>query len=145
MMTYMNIDLVSVCVAALAAWILGFIYYTVLSGPWLAAMGKTKDEACENKSYVPFAVALLASFVTAYVLAGLLNHVVPGNITVKNGVISAAYVWLGFILPPMAVNNTFGMRKPAVTVIDALYWLLALALQGAVLGAFASGMIKIPM
>ena len=52
-------------------------------------------------------------------MAGLISHLGPGPFTVRNGLISAAFVWLGFVVTTMAVNNAFSGRKAALTVIDS--------------------------
>jgi hypothetical protein len=143
-MEFTNIDYYSVAAAALAAWVLGFIYYSLVSNAWLEAMGTTKEEMCGDKSKAPLVLALVAAAVMAYVLAALLDSGAAGPVDPRSGAMAGAIVWVGFVLPSMAVNNTFAIRTAMLTVIDGIYWLLALALEGAVLGAFASGMIKLP-
>jgi hypothetical protein len=76
----------------------------------------------------------VAELIMAWVLAGLLGHL--GGATVKNGVISGAFCWLGFVVTTVATNNAFGQRKIMLTVIDAGYWLAVLVLMGAIIGAF---------
>jgi hypothetical protein len=70
----------------------------------------------------------------AWMLAGVLGHL--GQVTIRNGVISAAFLWFGFVLTTMAVNYSFGRRPLKLLAIDAGHWLLVLVLLGAVLGAF---------
>lgn len=147
-MTFEGVNYLHVLIAAVATWALGFAYYTAFSGPWLAAQGRTKadmDEFCKGQSglakFLPLVVVLVGAAVMSWVLAGLLAHLGPGQITLKNGVVSGAYCWLGFIVPPMAINNMFSMRSVKLTVIDSIYWLIALVVQGALIGGLASGFI----
>ena len=49
----------------------------------------------------------------AWVLAGGIGHLGPGQVTLKNGVISALFMWVGFVITTLAVNNAFGQRKAA--------------------------------
>ena len=72
----------------------------------------------------------------AWVLAGLLSHLGPGQTTVWNGIVSAAFVWLGFVATTIAVNNMFSYRKPKLSVIDSGHWLVVLIVMGAIIGAF---------
>jgi len=69
-------------------------------------------------------------------LSGLMGHLGAqlGPLTVRSGIISGALVWLGFVITTIAVNNAFQRRKAMLTVIDGGHWLLALIVQGAVLG-----------
>ena len=50
--------------------------------------------------------------------------------------IAAAFIWFGFVITTLAVNNTFGMRRPKLILIDGGHWLAALLLMGAVIGAW---------
>jgi hypothetical protein len=68
------------------------------------------------------------------VLAGVIGHM--GAITVRSGLISGAFVWLGFVITTLSVNYGFGGRKPMLTVIDGAHWLGVLLVMGAVIGAF---------
>ena len=43
-MNLAHANLVSILVAAVAAWIFGGIYYTALSKPWMAAQGQTLEQ-----------------------------------------------------------------------------------------------------
>jgi len=70
----------------------------------------------------------------AWMLAGVLGHL--GDLSFKNGVISAAFLWLGFVVTTLAVNNIFGMRRHILILIDGGHWLGALLLMGAIIGAW---------
>ena len=102
----------------------------------MRATGKTEAELKKEGSgkALPFIICLLALLVMAWMLAGLLGHI--GNITVRGGMISGAFVWTGFVITTMGVNHTFGGQKPMLTLIDGGYWLAVLVLMGAVIGAF---------
>jgi hypothetical protein len=73
------------------------------------------------------------------VLYGLMKHVAHTNpLSVRTGLLSAGFVWFGFMLTAMAVNNAFTGRKVMLTVIDAGHWLGVMLILGAVLGALAT-------
>jgi hypothetical protein len=44
-------------------------------------------------------------------------------------------MWLGFVITTLAVNYSFGQRRPMLTVIDGIHWLGVLVIQGAIIGA----------
>ena len=81
-------------------------------------------------------LTFLAQLVMAWVLAGILFHLGPGKLTVGNGIISGLWMWLGFVITTMTVNNGFAGRKPVLLAIDGGHWLVVLMAIGAVLGAF---------
>ena len=74
----------------------------------------------------------------AWVLAGVLGHLGPGQVTVRNGVISALFLWFGFVLTTIATNNAYPGRKVMLTVIDAGHWLGVMLLIGAIVGGFGA-------
>ncbi len=95
------------------------------------------DAAERNKpgAFLPFVYAFAANIIIAWMLAGVLGHLGPGQVTLKNGVISAAFLWFGFILATMVVNYSFSGRDRRLLFIDAGNWLIVLLVCGAVVGA----------
>ena len=134
-MSFSGVNYLAVIIATLAGFGLGTVWYTVLAKPWMAAVGKTEaDRPQRGVQIVLFAIAIVALFVMALMLAGLMAHI--GDVTVRGGLISGLFVWLGFVITSMGVNHAFGGAKPILTLIDGGYWLAVLLIQGAVIGAF---------
>ncbi|MBS0540575.1 MAG: DUF1761 domain-containing protein [Proteobacteria bacterium] len=121
----------SIPLAALAAFLWGAVYYTTLSKQWLAAVGLTEARS----SRVPFAISLVALVVMAFVLSGAIAHLGPGQVTVKNGIISGLILWAGFVVTTIFVNNAYPGRRYMVSIIDSIHWLGVLVIQGAIIGA----------
>jgi len=134
-MNFAGMNIVAIGLAAVAGFAFGAVYYMSLSRQWLAAVGKTKEEIAGKRSIAPFVTSFVALLVMAWVLAGTLGHLGPGQVTLKNGIISALFVWVGFVATTVAVNNAFGGRKPMLSVIDGIHWLGVLVVQGAIIGA----------
>lgn len=140
MMTFSGINYLAVFIAGLAGFGFGAVYYLSLARPWMNAVGWTPDQQTShmkgelNPSKAPFAIAIAANFVMAWVLAGVIGHM--GPVTVRSGLISAAFIWFGFIITTLAVNYAFSCRKPMLTVIDGGHWLGVLLIMGAVIGSF---------
>jgi hypothetical protein len=135
-MNFTGVNYIAVIIAALAGFGLGAVWYTLLAKPWMHAIGKSEDECKKQGSaqVVPFAICIVALFVMALMLAGIMGHL--GDITVRGGVVSGFFVWLGFVITTMGVNHAFAGAKPMLTLIDGFYWLAVLLMQGAVIGAF---------
>lgn len=137
-MTFAGISYLAVIVAAVVAFIFGAIWYSTLGKRWMAACGKTEAEI-QNQGKVmpvgPMVITFIALLVMAWVLAGLIGHLGPGHVTVRDGVISGAFCWLGFVITTLAANHAFQGQKRALTVIDGGHWLGVLVIQGAVIGA----------
>lgn len=136
-MHWTGINYLSVPLAALAAWLAGAVWYGVLfSKPWIAATGITPEQMAASKgtpgAYRPFVYCFAAELMMAFVLSGIMMH--AGPITVKNGLISGALCWVGFVMTTMLVNNSFAMRSPRLLAIDGGHWLVVLLLMGAIIG-----------
>ena len=139
-MTFAGVSYLAIVLSAVAGWLLGAAWYTIFSKPWQQAVGLSQAKMQQAQKspgfYVPFVVAFLALIVMAWVLAGLIAHLGPGQFTVKNGVVSGAFCWLGFVMTTMMVNNGFAGRDRRLLLIDGGHWLAVLLIMGAILGAF---------
>jgi hypothetical protein len=137
-MVFGGLNYLAIVVAAVAGWLTGAVWYGALfCKPWMAANNITSDSMkARGVSPLPFIVAFVAQLIMAWMLAGVLGHLGPGQVTIRNGVISAAFLWFGFVVTTMAVNNTFAGRKPVLLAIDGGHWLVVMLVMGAVIGAF---------
>ena len=137
-MAFAPISHLAILAAGIVAWLVGALYYGVLGKAWMAALGKPRDELRPGGKMplMPLLISLVADLVIAFVMAGAIGHLGPGNVTLKNGLISAAILWFGFVVTTMATNNAFARRGLMLTLIDAGHWLLAFLAVGAVLGDF---------
>src|SRR4029450_2843773 len=148
-MNFAHVNLLSIFVAAVAAWIFGGIYYTALSKPWMAAQGKTLEQCKaeqDAKSILakgaPFVVVFISELVIGWALYGILLHMTM--FSVRAGIISAALCWFGFVLTTIATNNAFSNRRPMLTLIDSLGWLGAFLIIGAFVGGFGGSSPETP-
>jgi hypothetical protein len=128
-----SVNYLAVVVAAVAGFLFGWGWYAAFGKVWMAALGKSKED-CGKPSPVPLIIAGVSCLVMAWMLAGLMGHL--ANVTVKGGIITAIFVWIGFVLTTVATNQAFGGMRPTVTAIDAGHWLAVLVLMGAIIGAF---------
>lgn len=137
-MGFAGINYTAIFVAALASFVFGAVYYGVLGKPWMAAQGKS--EADIKNSGRPLPMLLVLSFVSAlimaWVLAGIIGHLGPGRVTVRNGIVSGLFAWVGFVATTMTVNHGYQGARWSLTAIDSGHWLGVLLLQGAIIGWF---------
>ena len=108
-MAFVTVNWWSILIAAVAAWLFGAVYYTALSKPWLAAMGKTLEQCKAEQAaksglakYAPFILAFAGEVIMAWALYGILVHL--NAFTLRAGLISGALIWFGFVLTTMTVN-----------------------------------------
>jgi len=138
-MTFAGMNYLAVVIAAVAAWLASAAWYMSLSTHYVAALGKTPEEFHARRNnpgaFLPFIYAFVANLIIAWMIAGVLGHLGAGQVTLRNGVISAAFLWFGFILTTMVVNFSFSGRDKRLLLIDAGNWLIVLVVTGAVIGA----------
>ena len=134
-MAFAGINYVAVLVATVAGFLFGGVWYGVFSKQWMAAIGKTEKELKSSGSLaIPMIVTAIAQLVMAYVLAGVIGHLGPGRVTPWNGVVSAFFIWFGFVLTTLVVNHSFQGQKGVLTALDGGHWLGVLLIQGAIIG-----------
>jgi Protein of unknown function (DUF1761) len=130
------VNYVAVVVAAVVGWLIGMAWYMALGRRWAAANNITIDAEKSRRPPIGLLVtSFVALLVMAWVLSGILFHLGPGKLTVRNGMISGAWIWLGFVITTMVVNNGFAGRRPVLLAIDGGHWLVVLLAIGAILGA----------
>ena len=132
-------NMTAVLIAAIAAWIFGAIYYSILGKAWLAAQGETPESVKAKNAgksggakAAPFIISFVAEIVMAAALQGILFH--SAMDTMRQGIIAGALTWLGFIATTVVVNNAYPGRKFMLAIIDAGHWLGVMLIIGAVIG-----------
>ena len=126
---------VPVLAAGVAAFVFGAVWYMALGKAWQRALGRD-PEGCKGQK---MAVApLLVSFLTALLMSAALSQMLYGFGIFGSAMAGARVgflVGLCFLVPANLVNNMFQQKRAMVTVIDGLHWLIAVTLEGAILGA----------
>ena len=97
----------------------------------LAAMRVTREGFAAK---VPYIVAAICQLVIAFMLAGVIGHL--GRFDIPGALLTAFFLWLGFVAATMAVNHRFQNFGWDLTLIDAGHWLGVLLIQAAIIGAF---------
>jgi len=130
-MEFAGLNYIAVLAATVAGFAFGAAWYMSLGKMWMEALGmKERPEP----SPAPFIFSILCQLVMAWVLAGLIGHL--GDVTIMRSVLSALFVWAGFIAAPMIVNHRFQGSPWMLTLIDAGHWLGVLIVMGLVIGLF---------
>ncbi len=136
-MTVAGVNYLAILIAAIAGWIAGAAWYMSLSKLWVSAVGLTPAQMDAAKkrplAWLPFVLVFIGHIIMAWTLAGILAHF--GMVNLKDGVITGALCWLGFVITTITANNAFAMRSYRLTAIDGGHYLLVLVLMGAVIGA----------
>jgi hypothetical protein len=129
------VNLWSVLLGAVAAMILGMIWYGPLFGKkWMQLVGMTPDTMADAKkgALKSYVFMFIAALVTAYVLGVFLNGV--ATFFIKDALVVAFVAWLGFIATSMSADYLFNAKpKPwTLYLINAGYQLGNLLLMAVI-------------
>jgi hypothetical protein len=153
-MHYMDVNLVAVLVCAVAAMIVGFLWYSpaLFAKPWVKEMGYDMNDTAAmakmKKSAGPaYAASFVGSLVTAAVLAKLLNALSRHGDTLPYhpvalaqpwmyGVKVALFVWLGFVATVQLTGVLFANQSAKLFAINTGYQFVCYAVMGAILAVW---------
>jgi hypothetical protein len=131
-----NVRHVAVILSAVVFFVVGALWYTVLAGPWLTAIGKTMEQMTREGggSPAPYAIGFLAILLMCYTLAALINRLAIRS--AGAGVVLGVMLGIGLIGGMLALNYGFELRSPTLWLINALYATVGLAIAGAIIGGW---------
>jgi hypothetical protein len=135
----MDINIWSVIVATVVAFIIGAIWYSpVLFGKeWMALSGctdKDMNDAKKKGVFKFYIIQLITTLVTFVVLGFAMSF--AGVDTTSDGALIGIIAWLGFILPGHIGSLMWERRPVKLVLINTVCSLLTLVVGGAIIGAW---------
>ena len=115
--------------------VLGAVWYGPLFGKtWMKGVGLTTSDI-ENRPMVPsYLVAILNSFLMAFVLANVVSW--TGVMGVIGGMFVGFFMWLGFTGFSFGVNHAFEGRSTQLWAINSGLYLVGLVVMGAIMAVW---------
>jgi surface polysaccharide O-acyltransferase-like enzyme len=134
----------AVVIAAIVFFVLGAIWYTVWSGRWLAAIGKTMEQISGEQagSPLPYVIGFAGILVMCYTLSWLIERL--HATTLAGGMRLGAIVGIGFVSANLALNYGFEWRPVTLWMINAVYAIVGLAIAGAIIGGWKRRRSDVP-
>lgn len=130
-----GINIWAVVVAAVVYWLLGAAWFTVLSKPWLASIGKTMEQLQAGvNSGVAYSIALVANLIIAFVLGWVVIR--TGEQTAVRGITVGALLWVGLVGTTIGTAFVFEGRSLEGFVLTAGYPLVGMLVMGAIVGGW---------
>ena len=136
----------AVVIAAVAAQVLGFLWYGPLFGKkWMSLM-KFTDKDMEKAKEKGMAKTYLMSFVASLVTAAVLSQLVGPFLTVfgaytgfsaLTGAAGGALVWLGFVATKSLSSVFWEGKSWKLYFLNTAYDLVNLLLMGAIVGGLS--------
>ncbi|MES2971714.1 MAG: DUF1761 domain-containing protein [Patescibacteria group bacterium] len=132
-----QINYVAVLLATLASMFVGFVWYAkpVFGKMWMDLVGL--DEKAQQKGATAAIVqALLAGFLTAYVLAHVtyISQSFYGVSYMESALNTAFWLWLGIAATTVVIHNAFEQRRKKLTLLTVANELVTFLSMGFVLG-----------
>lgn len=128
--------ILSVLVAAAAAYAFGAVWYMTLGNAWMQAAGikKGPDGRPEGFSPMPYVI----SAISVIVVAGMMRHVfVMSSLdTLGDGLMGGFGIGAFLVAPWLATNYAYAMRPRTLTLIDGGYAVIGCTIIGLVLTLF---------
>ena len=123
------INYLAVGASAVAAFIVGFIWYgAIFAKLWSEGHGFTQEKATALQKSAPIAagISFIGYLITAYILALLFHYM---NISdMKTALWVTFLIWLGFPAMIGLMNSLYAGRSLVVYLIDVFYQLIYLLL-----------------
>jgi len=138
MFDYTAVNWLAVVVAAIAALVIGTVWYlpAVFGNRWAALIGR---DIVARPSPTLYVIAIIGSLITAYVLALVIEVVMQarGPVSLVDGIFIGIVAWAGFQAASQAVGGAFEGRSWTLWAINAGNGLVSLAVMGGVLAAMS--------
>lgn len=140
----MNIEVnfLAVLLSGICSMAIGFLWYSPLlfGKPWMKLMGISSEnlKKAQKEMGKLYGVSFVLTLVSAYVL----SHVITLSENffeyprLSTGMISAFWMWLGFVMPVQATDVIFGNKKWKLFGINTGYQFASLIVMGVILGLF---------
>ena len=140
-MHLLYVNLFAVLASGIAAMSLGFLWYSpvLFAKPWVKVMGydmndKAKMEEMKKKAGPAYGVSFLASLITAFILALILNALTIN--TPLYGMKLGFAVWLGFVATVQLTGVLFQKNSMKLFAINTGYQLACYLAMGAILAVW---------
>jgi len=131
-----KINILSLVIATLIPMIMGFVYYhkALFGNAWMASVGLTEEKIKEANMGVTMGVSLVMSFLIAFFMVGFCNGEGQEGVydTYGHGAAHGVIISLFFVIPIFITNGLFEQKSWTNMLINAGYWLITLAIMGAV-------------
>ncbi|MEE9438317.1 MAG: DUF1761 domain-containing protein [Saprospiraceae bacterium] len=127
-------EYLEILIAAIAAFLLGFVWYTALFGKaWQTESGITDDEARSDIGRT-HGLSFLMMLILAYGIKFIVDMHKPEEQTLTHGAFHGLMIAGMFCLPAVTINYLYQKRSLKMYLIDAGYLLSFCAVMGGVLG-----------
>jgi hypothetical protein len=126
----------AILVAAIASFLFEAVWYSLFLNAWLKGIGHSRHwlDTTGVSLWLQCGTALLAAALLAATISAFTQ--LTGAQTAWRGVKIAGALWAGCVLATLATEYVFEVRSYAIFSINTGFWLIAMALMGAIVGSW---------
>jgi hypothetical protein len=136
-MDFSSINWLAVIVAGIAAWALGALWYTALFGKqWRAETGMTDVKPTQSQMMRTTVGSLLLMMFMALGLAFCIPAMAKPEVNWMTGMRCGMLMGVFFSAATIGINYLYQNKSMKLFLIDALYQIIFLGIEGAILGAW---------
>lgn len=131
-MDFANINIWAVLVAALASFVVGFLWYNpkVFGKKWQKEVGLSDDAMANANMGLIFGTSFVLTFIMALVIASF--HPMGYG----QGIWMGGFFGIGLVATSFGVNYLFQRKSLSLWLIDAGYQVVVLMIAGLIVGAW---------
>jgi hypothetical protein len=134
MLTF-DVNWLAVLLALIANMVIGALWYGPIFGKrWMTELGLTREDIESGDMVKPYLIAILNSFLMAFVLANVIAW--TGTTGIGGGLLLGLLMWIGFTGFTFAVNHSFEDRSLQLWFINSGTFLVGLLVMGAILAVW---------
>ncbi len=137
MLAYVEVNIWAVLLATASSMVLGVIWYAkgVFGATWQKLV-KLDDKQMKEGSAKAIIITVVASFITAYILAHLafIVHMFFGDSFFKDSLLTAFWLWFGLSAARFIAHDAFERRPLQLTLMNISYEFVTLMVMGAIIG-----------
>ena len=127
-----EVNYLAVALAALSAFVLGGLWYSLLfAKQWAALTGQSEEKLKSGNPAIVFGGAFLLNLIAAFVLAMFI-----GPLEIHYAALAGLSVGLCWVAASLGVNYLFERRPLVLWLINGGYFTLQFTAMGAIIGAF---------
>ena len=122
-------------IGALAAFALGFVWYTYLFGKAWQAEANVDPELAQKHMARTHGLAIVMMYIMSYAVNIMINYHDVADQTFAHGAFHAVQAGLFYAAPAIAIHYLYQQKSLKMYLIDTLYVLAFLGLSGGIMGA----------
>ena len=134
-----NVNMLAVLVSVFSSMVVGMIWYNkrVFGIQWMKLVDMT-DKKVKEGSFKAIGISILASFITAYILAHVtyLSNRFFQHSFFQDALTTAFWMWLAFTAARITIHDAFEKRPVKLTLLTIGNEFVTLMVMGLIIGLF---------